>query len=196
MFKVENIRDRKEIPQVLFVFPSEKEGGRGLRPLKTLNLRKNLRKTGGEGGKINLRKTTLYKANHLAISNNPSLIFNNQIIFIFYIKVFLKHFFKLISPHVNQPINTISLYINQHYKVHQNWIARTTSHMDVPTFGARVYTPHFCSLAFNPPLFFKSHSQNLHIKKGRMCFVPYVTFQINKSQLCKRTHFYLSYGKF
>ena len=138
------------MPQVLFVFPSEKEGGRGLRPLKTLNLRKNLRKTGGEGGKINLRKTTLYKANHLAISNNPSLIFNNQIIFIFYIKVFLKHFFKLISPHVNQPINTISLYINQHYKVHQNWIARTTSHMDVPTFGARVYTPHFCTLAFDP----------------------------------------------
>ena len=50
------VRDRKEMPQVLFVFPSEKEGGRGLRPLKTLNLRKNLRKIGGRGGD-NLRKT-------------------------------------------------------------------------------------------------------------------------------------------
>ena len=40
------------MPQVLFDFLSDKEGGRGLRPLKTLNLRK----TGGGGDENNLRK--------------------------------------------------------------------------------------------------------------------------------------------
>ena len=46
------------MPQVLFVFSSRKEGGRGLRPVKTLNLRKNLRvylrKTRGGGGGLEL----------------------------------------------------------------------------------------------------------------------------------------------
>ena len=49
--------DRQEIPQVLFVFPLEKGGGGG-GLLETLNLRENLRKTGGGRGggeKINLR---------------------------------------------------------------------------------------------------------------------------------------------
>ena len=44
------LRDRRFLPQVLFVCTSGKEGGRGLKPWKTENLRKNLRKTCRGGG--------------------------------------------------------------------------------------------------------------------------------------------------
>ena len=47
------IRDRRFLPQVLFVCTSGKEGGRGLKPRKTENLRKNLRKTCRGGVLIN-----------------------------------------------------------------------------------------------------------------------------------------------
>ena len=55
----QHIRDRRILPQVLFVCTSGKGGGRGLKPWKTENLRKNLRKTcrgGGLLGKLNLRE--------------------------------------------------------------------------------------------------------------------------------------------
>ena len=47
------VRDRWFLPQVLFVCTSGKEGGRGLKPWKTENLRKNLRKTCRGGVFIN-----------------------------------------------------------------------------------------------------------------------------------------------
>ena len=46
-----------EIPQVLFVFPSEKEGGRGLRP--NGNTKPEEKREENRGGiKINLRKNS------------------------------------------------------------------------------------------------------------------------------------------
>ena len=54
------VRDRMEIPQVLFVFLSEKGGGRGLRPTGNIKPEEKLEKNRG-GVKINLRKTLFLK---------------------------------------------------------------------------------------------------------------------------------------
>ena len=43
------VRDREEIPQVLFVFPSEK-GGRGLRPAGNTKPEEKLEENGWRGG--------------------------------------------------------------------------------------------------------------------------------------------------
>ena len=43
------LRDREEIPQVLFVFPSEK-GGRGLRPAGNTKPEEKLEENGWRGG--------------------------------------------------------------------------------------------------------------------------------------------------
>ena len=52
--------DRMEITQVLFVFPSEKGGGRGLRPTGNTKPEKKLEENRGLV-KINLRKTSIFK---------------------------------------------------------------------------------------------------------------------------------------
>ena len=50
------LRDRRKIPQVLFVFSTRKWGVGGFGSLKTENLRKYLRKTGEGGGGVRRNK--------------------------------------------------------------------------------------------------------------------------------------------